>query len=222
MRAATPTWDTRSAASSAISTPTSPCRPGWRTNRWCRTSGREAEATSSPCQATATPGTITPVACWPDLPSARGSASAPERPGQRPNPAIYAGGTMRHQHRKALRPVLGACIGFLLTSGLLAACGTRPASGVAGTASTAAGGHVYVTNQLDDTLSVINGQTNRVTATVPAGKTPESGAGTPDHRHLYTSDNGSGRGSVLNTRSNKNVAPVRVGEHPTRGGPSPD
>jgi hypothetical protein len=55
---------------------------------------------------------------------------------------------MHHQHRKALPPVLGAGIGLLLTSGLLAASGTGPASGPAGatTAHTAAGravqGHV--------------------------------------------------------------------------------
>src|SRR5260221_10528228 len=130
---------------------------------------------------------------------------------------------MHHQHGRALRPALGAGVGLMLTSGLLAACATSPASGPAGatTARTAASGHVYVTNQLDDTLSVINGQTNKVTATVPAGKTPPGGAGTPDHRHVYIADNGSGPVSVLNTRTKKIVATLPIGEHPTPVGLSP-
>src|SRR5258708_25215922 len=131
---------------------------------------------------------------------------------------------MHHQDGRALRPALGAGVGLMLTSALLAACATTPAWGPAGatTARTAASGHVYVTNQLDDTLSVINGQTNKVTATVPAGKTPEGVAVTPDHRHLYIAHNGSGRVSGLNTRSNKILATLPVGKHPTRVGPSPD
>src|SRR5258708_8406156 len=131
---------------------------------------------------------------------------------------------MHHQDGRALRPALGAGVGLMLTSGLVAACGTSPASGPAGatTARPAASGHVHVTNQLDDTLSVINGQTNKVTATVPAGKAPEGVAVTPDHRHVYIADNGSGRVSGLNTRTNKIVATVRVGKHPTVVGLSPD
>src|SRR5258708_32674351 len=101
---------------------------------------------------------------------------------------------MHHQDGRALRPALGAGVGLMLTSGLLAACATSPASGPAGatTARTAASGHVYVTNQLDDTLSVINGQTNKATATVPAGKTPQGGARRPGPKHVYHSRNRSG------------------------------
>src|SRR5258708_36809922 len=113
---------------------------------------------------------------------------------------------MHHQHRRALRPALGAGVGLLLTSGLLAACATSPASGPAGatTARTAASGHVYVTNQLDDTLSGINGQTNKVTATVPAGQAPEGGAGTPHPRHGSLARHRSGRGSALHNPTHKN------------------
>jgi deferrochelatase/peroxidase EfeB len=42
MRAETPIWDTRSAASSNSCTPTSSCRPGWRARCWCGTSARSA------------------------------------------------------------------------------------------------------------------------------------------------------------------------------------
>src|SRR5260370_9996427 len=94
---------------------------------------------------------------------------------------------MHHQHRKALRPAVGAGVGLLLTCGLLAVCATSPAFAQTGaaTARTAAGGHVYVTNQLDDTLSVINGRTNKVTPTVPAGQAPEGVPGAPRSRHLH-------------------------------------
>src|SRR5258708_27525066 len=129
---------------------------------------------------------------------------------------------MYHQHRKALRPALGAGIGLLLTSGLLAACGSGLASGPAETAHTAAGRRVYVTNQLDDTLSVINSHTNRVTATVPAGAAPEGVAVTPDHKHVYIADNGSARVSVLDTRTKKIVATVPVGKNPSGVALSPD
>src|SRR5260370_29501197 len=131
---------------------------------------------------------------------------------------------MHHQHRKARRPAVGGGVGLLLTCGLLAVCATSPAFAQTGaaTARTAAGGHVYVTNQLDDPLSVINGRTNKVTATVPAGKAPEGVAVAPDSRHVYIADNGSAEVSVLDTRTNKIVATVPVGRDPSGVGLSPD
>src|SRR5260370_15179660 len=131
---------------------------------------------------------------------------------------------MRHQHNKALRRALGAGIGLLLASGLLAACATSPAPGPAGAADacTAAGARVYVTNQLDDTVSVINGRTNQVTATVPAGNAPEGVAVAPDDRRVYIADNGSGTVSVLDTRTCKIVPTERVRTNPNRVGLSPD
>src|SRR5258708_6794598 len=129
---------------------------------------------------------------------------------------------MHHQHRKALRSALGAGAGLLLTSGLLAACATGPAVGLAGATTTRTGGHVEVTNQLDGTVSVINTQTNRVIATMPAGRAPEGVAVTPDRRHVYVADNGSGEVSVLSTRTDKIVAIVHVGMRPSGVGLSPD
>src|SRR5260370_18704652 len=131
---------------------------------------------------------------------------------------------MHHQHRKARRPAVGGGVGLLLTCGLLAVCATSPAFAQTGaaTARTAAGGHVYVTNQLDDTLSVINGRTNKVTATVPAGKAPEGVAVAPDSRHLYIADNGSAQISVLHTPATKNVPPRPGGPAPTAVGLTPN
>src|SRR5258707_15306131 len=105
---------------------------------------------------------------------------------------------MPRQITKGPQPARGVA-GVLLSSGLLAACAAGTAAGPApdAAARAQAGGQVYVTNQLDDTLSVINARTNRVTATVPAGTPPQSAAGTPRHNPLYLPRTGSSRGSVL-------------------------
>jgi YVTN family beta-propeller protein len=96
-------------------------------------------------------------------------------------------------------------------------------STVAATAAQAAAvGHIYVTNQLDDTLSVINARTNQVTATVAAGVAPEGVAVTPDGSRVYIADSGSAEVSVLDTANNKIVATVPVGKSPTGVALSPD
>src|SRR5260370_31910458 len=121
---------------------------------------------------------------------------------------------MHYQHSKARWRGLGAGIGLLLASGLLAACGTHTAAGPASVtaARAAAGGHLYVTNQLDDTLSVVNTQTNQVTATVPAGVGPEGVAVTPDGSRVYIADSGSAQVSVLDTANNTLVPTVPAGQ----------
>src|SRR5258707_5031184 len=118
---------------------------------------------------------------------------------------------MPRQITKGPQPARGVA-GVLLSSGLLAACAAGAAAGPVpdAAARAQAGGQVYVTNQLDDTLSVINARTNRVTATVPAGTAPESVAGTPGHRPVYLADSGAGRGSVLPARTGKSVATLHA------------
>jgi YVTN family beta-propeller protein len=74
---------------------------------------------------------------------------------------------------------------------------------------------VYVTNQQDNTLSVIDGRTYKVVATVPAGVAPEGVAVTKDGRHVYIANSGSARVSVLDTGNNKIVTTVPVGKSPT-------
>src|ERR1700751_5033087 len=83
-------------------------------------------------------------------------------------------------------------------------------------------GHIYVTNQLDNTLSVMNAQTNQVTATVPAGVGPEGVAVTPDGSRVYIADSRASQVSVLYTADNKIVATVPVGQSPTSVALSPD
>ena len=103
--------------------------------------------------------------------------------------------TAGRQPRKAFRTVLSAAIGLLLASGLLAAASVSPALAPAPSAAVLPGasGRVYVTNQLDDTVSVIDAGTNKVLATVPAGRAPEGVAVAPDNKHAYIADNGSAK-----------------------------
>src|ERR1700752_2402444 len=82
-------------------------------------------------------------------------------------------------------------------------------------ARAAAAGHLYVTNQLDNTMSVIKARTNQVTATVPAGVGPEGVAVAPDGSRVYIADSGSAQVSVLDTSNNKIVTTVPVGQAPT-------
>ena len=42
---------------------------------------------------------------------------------------------------------------------------------------------IYVTNNRDSTVSVIDGHTRTVTATIPVGRVSERGRGQPGHQH---------------------------------------
>jgi YVTN family beta-propeller protein len=106
-------------------------------------------------------------------------------------------------------------MGLLFATALTAcngpASGAAPAS-VVHTDSSGRGyvtnksGHVYVTNQLDNTVSVIDVLHNKVVATVPAGAAPDGVAVTQDGSHVYIADNGSAEVSVLDTGTNEIVA----------------
>jgi YVTN family beta-propeller protein len=69
----------------------------------------------------------------------------------------------------------------------------------------AAPARIYVSNQLDNTVSVIDGATHKVVATVPVGVSPAHMAVSADRRSLYIANTGSDTVSVLNT-DNNNVA----------------
>src|SRR5438309_9413586 len=49
---------------------------------------------------------------------------------------------------------------------------------------------IYVTNQLDNTLSVIDGSNYKVVATVPVGASPAGVAVSPDGRYAYIAEGG--------------------------------
>jgi YVTN family beta-propeller protein len=83
---------------------------------------------------------------------------------------------------------------------------------------------IYVTNQLDNTLSVIDASTYSVVATVslPAGSSPRGVALTLNGQFLYVADGGSNNVSVLDTRTNRIVASVPVGSQPVNVAVTPD
>jgi YVTN family beta-propeller protein len=87
-------------------------------------------------------------------------------------------------------------IGLLLAAGLLisvSACGAGP---------TIPDRYLYVTNQLDNTLSVIDGSTYHVIATVPVGALPAGVAVSPDGRDAYIAQGGDHAVSVFDTSTN--------------------
>jgi YVTN family beta-propeller protein len=86
--------------------------------------------------------------------------------------------TVGRRRGKALGPVMGAGVGLLLASGLLPAS-SSPAPAPSAIVSPAVGGHVYVTNQLDDTVSVIDVRMSKVVATVTVGSSPYGVAASP-------------------------------------------
>ncbi len=84
---------------------------------------------------------------------------------------------------------------------------------------------VYVTNNLDGTVSVIDGSTRTVTATVPVGKNPEAAAVDPGTHTVYVTSTRAadpagniehGTVSVIDASTRTVTATVPVGYHPDR------
>jgi YVTN family beta-propeller protein len=88
----------------------------------------------------------------------------------------------------------------MLGAGLLLApigglsCATSPSA-----EKPAAPVRIYVTNQLDNTASVIDGATRKIVATVRVGVSPAQMAVSPDRKSVYIANTGSDTVSVLST-----------------------
>jgi YVTN family beta-propeller protein len=95
------------------------------------------------------------------------------------------------------RSAVTLCVAMLLAPVGGLACGTSASSERA-----AVSPRIYVTNQLDNTASVIDGGTHKVVATVRVGVAPAQMAVSPDRRSVYIANTGSDTVSVLNTRNN--------------------
>ncbi|MGW2376645.1 Ig-like domain repeat protein, partial [Kitasatospora sp. NPDC001683] len=82
--------------------------------------------------------------------------------------------------------------------------------------------HAYVTNNGDNTVSVIATATNTVTATITVGAAPTGVAVSPDGLHAYVTNNGDNTVSVIATATNTTVATIPVGTGPFDVAITPD
>jgi YVTN family beta-propeller protein len=78
----------------------------------------------------------------------------------------------------------------------------------------AAGPKAYVGNFKDNTISVIDLELRRVTATIPIPPGPHGMAITPDNRWLYVASDGASTVSVVDTATDKLVENIEVGKNP--------
>ncbi|AKB82590.1 Chitin binding protein [Methanosarcina barkeri 3] len=83
-------------------------------------------------------------------------------------------------------------------------------------------GKVYVTNNGDNTISVIDTATNTVTATVLVGSNPDGVAVNPAGTRVYVTNANSDTVSVIDTATNKVTATVPVGSYPWGVAVNPD
>jgi YVTN family beta-propeller protein len=94
------------------------------------------------------------------------------------------------------RSAVTMCVGVLLASVGGLGCGTSASRPDPGTA------RIYVTNQLDNSASVIDGDTHKIVATVRVGVSPAAMAVSPDRKSIYIANTGSDTVSVLHTADN--------------------
>jgi YVTN family beta-propeller protein len=78
----------------------------------------------------------------------------------------------------------------------------------------AAGPKAYVGNFKDDTVSVIDLESKRVTVTIPIPPGPHGMVITPDNRWLYVASDGTSTVSVIETATDKLVENINVGRNP--------
>src|SRR5438067_5860030 len=105
-------------------------------------------------------------------------------------------GAQKRQPPTARSSAAAVGLGLLLVTGLLgsaSACGAGP---------TIPDRFIYVTNQLDNTLSVIDGSTYQLVATVPVGAFPAGVVVSPDGKHAYIAQGGDNAVSVFDTSTN--------------------
>ncbi|MHB8101362.1 MAG: PKD domain-containing protein [Methanosarcina sp.] len=84
------------------------------------------------------------------------------------------------------------------------------------------GPYAYITNEYENTVSVIDTATNTVTATIPVGSNPIGVAVSPDGTKVYAANYYGKTVSVIDTATNTVIATVNVGSSPNGIAVSPD
>src|SRR5580704_17028690 len=74
---------------------------------------------------------------------------------------------------------------------------------------------IYVSNQFDDTVSVIDGATNTVTATIKVGRYPNGIAVNPKTNTIYVANLNGGSLSIINGTTLK-TSTLRLGPAPAK------
>src|SRR5260370_6675291 len=132
--------------------------------------------------------------------------------------------TLRSSHPAAARPQPRTLqwLALLVSLGMLAVTGSLAAAWSA-TGSTIPDRSIYVTNQLDNTLPVIDGSNYKVVTTVPVGASPAGVAVSPDGRYAYIAEGGDDAVSVFDTGSKTiaTSAALPAGSSPRAVAPSP-
>jgi len=83
------------------------------------------------------------------------------------------------------------------------------------TATPVTSGFAYITNQVDNTVSVIDISTNTVVKTIPVGSVPNGVAVSQDNSKVYISNFGSDNVSVIDASSNTVTATIAIGSRPS-------
>jgi len=76
-------------------------------------------------------------------------------------------------------------------------------------------GEVFVSNQVDGTVSVVSDSNNSVVATIPVGNDPEGLAYNPDKGEIFVADYGSNTTSIISDSTNSVIATIAVGSGPS-------
>jgi YVTN family beta-propeller protein len=84
------------------------------------------------------------------------------------------------------------------------------------------GEFVYVTDFSGTTVSMINTNTNMITATIPGFNLPAAVAITPNGEFVYVTNDGNASVSVVNANTNMITATVTVGTGPSGAAITPD
>ena len=106
--------------------------------------------------------------------------------------------------------LVGAGVLMLLMMG----CANTPAATSPAAPANATAITVYVANEDDNTISVIDGASKQAVATIPVGKWPHQVAFSPDGARAFVANGESATISVIDTASRKVISEIPVGKDP--------